>query len=354
MITIDGSMGEGGGQILRTAVALSALTLKPIKVYNIRAKRSNPGLRPQHIMAIKAVAQLSNAEVEGLRVGSSTIVFRPRELRGGIFNFDIGTAGSISLVLQALLPVIAFIDEKVEITIRGGTDVSWSPPIDYMRYVFLPLLRELGLEVLLEVKRRGHYPKGGGIVRIESNGTSKLRPIDRLNRGSLVIVKGISHAVKLPAHVARRQAIAAKETLRASGINVPIEIEIETYEPYRDPHLGPGSGIVLCAITEDRCRLGGDSLGARGKPAEKVGREAALKLLEELKSGMAFDRHMGDMLIPYVALAEGISRLGVSQLTMHTWTSIKLTEMIIGASFSIQGDMGEKCIIECRGAGLKS
>ncbi|RLE88584.1 MAG: RNA 3'-phosphate cyclase [Thermoprotei archaeon] len=352
MILIDGSMGEGGGQILRTAVALSALTLKPIKVYNIRAKRSNPGLRPQHIMAIRAVAQLSNAEVEGLKVGSSTIVFRPKRLRGGTFNFDIGTAGSISLVLQALLPVMAFVGGEVEVTIRGGTDVSWSPPIDYMRYVLLPLLRSIGFEVSLQVKRRGHYPKGGGIVHVKSSGVSKLKPVNKLRRGELVLIKGRSHAVRLPSHVAKRQAAAAEDLLKASGVDVPIEIEIETYDPRRDPHLGPGSGIVLCAITEDECRLGGDSLGARGKPAEKVGREAASKLLEELKSGMAFDRHMGDMLIPYIALAEGRSRLGISQLTMHTWTSIKLTEMIIGARFSVQGNIGEKCTVECWGVGL--
>ncbi|RLE66323.1 MAG: RNA 3'-phosphate cyclase [Thermoprotei archaeon] len=348
---IDGSLGEGGGQVLRTSVALSALTLKPVRIINIRAKRSNPGLRPQHVVAIKSVAQLCDAKVKGLDVGSREVTFIPSRHRGGVFKFDIGTAGSIPLVLQSLLIVAPALPEPCDITIRGGTDVQWSPPIDYIRFVLLPILRSIGVDVDIQVIRRGHYPKGGGLVRIKTRPANILKPLSVIKRGSVLKIEGISHAVRLPSHVAERQAYSALNLLKQGLPGVEIKIEKEFYSPSRDPHLGPGSGIVLWAITSNKTRLGADALGARGKPAEKVGREAAEKLLEELSTNMAFDKHMGDMLIPYLAMAKGTSSIGVSKLTMHALTNIMITEKLLNVKFDLTGEEGKPGVIRVKGIG---
>jgi len=329
LLVIDGSMGEGGGQILRTSLALAALLGKPVRIANIRAKRPRPGLQRQHLTSVKAVAKVAGAHVEGLALGSTSITFTPGRLRGGRFSFNIGTAGSVTLVLQALLPVLAYAPEPVTVEIRGGTDVPWSPPIDYVRFVLRRLLERFGFTFEVEVGRRGHYPRGGGhvVVRVDRP-PRMLRAADFSERDGIVRVEGLSHAVRLPRHVAERQARSAYEYLRARLGGVPIHIDLEWYEPGRDPHLGPGSGIVLWAVAE-RSVLGGDALGAKGKPAEKVGEEAASKLYEDLETEAALDRHASDMLIPFAALACGESVLYGSRLTMHAWTNVMLVKKLV-------------------------
>lgn len=351
MIVIDGSIGEGGGQILRYTLALASLLNKPVRIVNIRAKRKNPGLQPQHLTCVKAVATLAEAEVEGAYRGSMELVFRPKKLRGGSFVFDVGTAGSVSLVLQSLLPILPFLDRKTTIEIRGGTDVPMSPPIDYLRYVLQPLLKRLGYRIDIEVVRRGHYPRGGGIVKVIVDPVHGLESMDIVERGDIKIIKGRSHCVKLPGHVAERQAKAAKDCLLSRGINKPIEIELEYYEPDRDPHLGPGSGIVLYSETENSI-LGGDALGAKGKYAEEVGKEAAEKLYRELSTGAAIDRHAADMLIPLMALARGVSRITVSELTPHTITAIEVVKILAGTEAQIRGHANRVVSIEIRGLGI--
>ena len=269
-IEIDGSYGEGGGQILRSSVALSALVMKPVHVFNIRAKRSNPGLRPQHVTAVRAVATISDALVKGLSIGSREIYFTPRRRAYGHFKFDVGTAGSISLVLQALLPAAAFAPGPCTFEIIGGTDVMRAPPIDYIRNVFLPWLRKMGYHVRIEVRRRGHYPRGGGHVISMTQPVKTLKPLTALERGKIVEIRGLSHCVKLPRHVAERQARSAEKVLKEAGFD-NVKIDLEWYPPGRDPHLGPGSAIVLWAITDKGFIIGADALGERGKRAEIVG-----------------------------------------------------------------------------------
>lgn len=349
IIEIDGSMGEGGGQVLRTAIALSALSMKPVRVYNIRAKRSNPGLRPQHLTGIKMLAEITEAEVQGLHVNSMSLTFYPKQHRSGRFKFNIGTAGSISLVLQTILPVLAFTPGKTELKIIGGTDVRWSPPIDYVKNVFTRYLEKMGYKVEIEVARRGHYPRGGGIIRVVTHPIKKLKPIRMTELGEIVKIEGISHCVKLPRHVAERQKRTAIQILRNAGYN-NIEIKSEWYEPARDKHLGPGSGIVLWAISDKGAVVGADALGERGKRAEQVGREAAKKLLEEMSSNTPIDRHVGDMLPPYMAIADGKSQIAVSKLTLHAKTNIEVIERILEVEFNVKEE--HKAKVNVKGLGM--
>lgn len=356
MIIIDGSMGEGGGQILRTSLALAALLGREIKIINIRAKRPRPGLQRQHLISVKAVAEITNAEVEGLRLGSTQLIFKPKTIKSGSFRFDIGTAGSVTLVMQAILPVVSFAPGPVTIEIRGGTDVPWSPPVDYMRFVFSKILERFGVKINILVKRRGHYPRGGGIVLLNvPNPPRRLSNVVMIERGEILGVEGLSHAVKLPKHVAERQARSAEAFLRERLGNIPVKIDIEWYSPERDPHRGPGSGIVLWAYTTNSI-IGGDAIGAKGKRAEVVGQEAAQKLYEDLVSGKALDRHASDMVIPFAALSCGESIFSGAKLTMHAWTNLKLVELIVPEArieFIEGGNLNKPFSVKIKGICLK-
>jgi len=351
MIELDGSMLEGGGQLVRTAVALAALMGKEIHIRNVRAKRSPPGFQPQHLTGVKAVATLSEAETMGLEIGSTELLFKPKTRLSGSFAFNIGTAGSIPLVLQALMPVAPFSPAPVTLRLIGGTNVRWSPPIDYLSLVLLPTLSKMGYRGKISVQRRGHYPKGGGEILAEITPIHKLYPFRAIEFGEVVRIRGISYCVKLPRHVAERQANSAIRTLQKEGY-MNIEIETEWYDPTKDPHLGPGSGITLYAEISTGTLIGSDSMGERGKPAEKVGEEAAIKLIEELKSEAPIDHHLGDMLIPYVAIADGKSEFKVSKLTLHTMTGIAIAESIVNVKFEVKGELGSPSYISTDGIGL--
>jgi len=350
MIEIDGATGEGGGSVLRVAVALSAVSRKPIHIYNIRAKRPKPGLAPQHMHGVEALARLTNARVEGLSIRSTELAFEPGAVEGGRYRVDIGTAGSITLILQALMPAAAFATKPVEAEITGGTDVPMAPPIDYLTNVTLPTLRKMAYVGKVELIRRGHYPRGGGIVRARIEPVQKLRAIRLTDAGKVTRVAGISHCVRLPPHIATRQAHAAKQVLLRAGYDA--DIKVESYEPAKDPHLGPGTGTTLWAETERGAILGGSCLGRLGKPAEQVGREAAESLLNQLKTGRAVDRYLTDQLIPYMALAEGRSEIMSAELTLHALTNIELVEKILGVKFEVEGQQGQAGRIGVDGLGF--
>jgi len=353
MIEVPGDMLEGGGQIVRTTIALSALTGKPVHLSRIRDKRPNPGLQAQHVVAVKAVGAISNAETSGLIQGSRELTFTPRGHTAGRFNFDVGTAGSIPLILQALMPSTAYAPGPVEFELVGGTDVRWSPSIDYLRLIELPLLQLMGYRATIQVHRRGHYPRGGGRVSVSIQPTATLKAIQFLERAQLSGIEGISHCARLPSHVAQRQATTAREKLKSEGFG-DANITIESYPPDRDPHFAPGSGITLSAKFANGAILGSDSIGERGKPAESVGLDAATKLLAELASKAPIDRHMGDILIPYMAVAEGQSEINVSELTTHTTTNIKVAEMVAGVNFQVQGELHQPGRIKVDGMALKT
>ncbi len=353
MIEIDGSYGEGGGQILRTSISLSAITMKPVRITNIRAGRRKPGLRRQHMAGIELTAQLVDASVKGLEVGSTEIEFIPRTRQSGEFSYDVGTAGSISLILQAVLPPAVLSPEPVSFNFRGGTDVAWSPPIDYMRNLFVHVLYQMGPRVEIVQHRRGHYPRGGGNVSCEIIPVKTIQPLDLVHFGDLQHVNGISHCVRLPSHVAERQALSAESLLAEHEIETE-HIVRESYPKDKDPHLGPGSGIVIWAESRDGIRLGADRLGERGKRAEIVGAESAQHLLSELSTEMAIDSHLSDMLVPYLAIATGQSRIGVTKLTSHLETNIWVVERILGLKMMLEGKIGSPGILISEGIGLSS
>lgn len=351
MIEIDGSIGEGGGQILRTSLALSALLNKPVRIYNIRINRPNPGLRPQHMASVKVLSELTEAELTGLNVGSTELVFSPRG--GSVKNtvIDIGTAGSITLLLQAITPYCIFTGNPVKLRIIGGTDVKWSPPIDYIKYVTVPLFRKMGIKIDVNLIKRGFYPKGGGIVDLFFHPCDELTPIQIGVQSKILHIKGVSYAANLPSHVVKRQAESAEKTLKASDLipyNTPIDIIQE--EPVTV--LSPGSGIVLYAELDRNGLIGADSLGEKGIPAERVGESAANSLLLQLKTKAGVDYHMCDMLIPYLGLASGLSKIYTSNMTLHTVTNIMIVEKFLNVKFNAAGGLNKPSYIQVEGKNI--
>lgn len=331
MIEINGAHGEGGGALLRVSAALSALKLQPFHMTNVRAGRPKPGLMPQHLHALKLLQNMSSATCTDVQIGSQEFYFKPESLTGGNYHVDVVTAGSTTLILQAAMIPASFADANVKLTLRGGTDVKWAPPVDYLKNVTLPILHSMGCKADVQVKRRGHYPRGGGMLRAEITPVKKLKPVTLLE-SEFDSVKGVSHCVNLPEHVAVRQAESASKVLRSAGYSADIEIQHSTEE------IGPGSAIVLW--TDGKTPLGGSSIGEPGKRAELVGKNAAEELLHHISGGAALDRYMGDQIIPYMALA-GKSHVKTAELTQHTLTNIYAAEKFTGKTFQILGDLGQ-------------
>ncbi len=354
LIQIDGSFNEGGGQILRTALGLSALTGKPFEITNIRKNRSQPGLRPQHLSCVNAVAELCSATFEGAEVSSSEVKFYPRSIKGRTLSVDIGTAGSVTLLLQSLLLPLIFGGKKFRIKVTGGTDVPFSPPACYFAGVLLPQLWKFCESVEFSVERRGFFPAGGGRVELfvkpkfhlSQHGSfnefmnelrnSATAEINLENQGKLLQVKGssVASADLQKGEVAERQAKAAKMTL--AKLNVPVSIS-SSYSA----SLSAGSVVSLHAVFSDSDELsqinpvilGSSCIGERGKRAEDVGREAAFCLLNEISSKAPVDRHLADQLIPFLALAGG--GMKVSEITNHCRTNIYSVEKFLGRCFEV-------------------
>ncbi len=355
MIKLDGTLGEGGGQIVRTALALSTLTQQAFHITDIRKGRPEPGLKMQHLHAIKALQKLTHAQAEGAALGSTELTFIPQPFKGKSLSIDIETAGSITLFLQAVLLPCCFADKQMNIEVIGGTDVTWAMPSDYFREVLVPHLRRW---VALDVKteRRSYYPKGNGKVtvrikpRIARNDFptfatfwQKLREgqyLQLIQQGNLMYIKGISHASKSleNARVAERQAHAAEHLL--TRYHCPISISTE----YADT-LSPGSGITLWAVFSKNKEdidvaqpiiLGADNLGEKGVPAETVGQICAKRLIDTISSGAAADSHLADNLIPWMALFPP-SSLATNLLTPHTTTNIEVVKKFMPVHFDVAG-----------------
>ncbi|XRP97419.1 RNA 3'-terminal phosphate cyclase [Methanocaldococcus sp. 16A] len=328
VIVIDGSYLEGGGQIIRTSIALSALTKKPVKIINIRKKRKNKGLAPQHVAAVKAVKKLCNAEVYGLNVGSEELTFIPSKLAPKDFTIDIGTAGSISLIIQTLLPLSLGINKKFTVKIRGGTDVKRAPPIDYIKNVTLKILRDFGVLTELKVLKRGFYPEGGGEVIFEVK-PSKVKKFDLIEHSKSNLVEGLAYVQNLDENIARRMRKKAVDLLNKEKLHPNIKIECSK-------GFSTGAGIVLWNDT-----LGSSCLGEKGLRAEIVAERAVNELLKERECGMALDKYMGDQIIPFLAFGKGI--VGVSTITNHTKTNIWTVKHFVDVDFEIKEYKENNC-----------
>jgi RNA 3'-terminal phosphate cyclase (ATP) len=333
LFEIDGSQKSGSGTILRLSVALAAATGESLHIYNIRQNRPQRGLKPQHLEAVLTAAKLCNAEVKGATLGSKELWFTPRQVNGGNFEAEIGTAGSIPVLLTAVMPICIFAEDSVRLHVaKGGTDVSHSPTINYLRNVFLPALKHMGLEATITVHRYGYYPKGMGEVTMTVKPPDTLQPIQLNEFGKLKSVKGVSVCTFLADRkVAERQAKAASTYLSEKGYTAGIQIVNDKSNSFQK-----GSSITLWAETATGAIIGADAIGELKKTSETVGREAAEKLHAEISRRPTVDMHLADMLIPYMALAEGTSSLLTREVSDHLETNVWLAEKMLKARFKIQ------------------
>lgn len=343
MLEIDGGYGEGGGQILRTALSLSCLLKKPFRLYNIRRRREPPGLRPQHLMAVNAARTIAAADVNGGHIGSRELLFEPTQVSAGRYRFDIGTAGSTSLVLQTLLPPLLLAESTSTVDLIGGTHVPFSPSFHFLDNIFVPTLRRIGCEVRLHMETCGFYPRGGGRVRAEIWPVRELRPITLTKRGEMAEVSGISAVANLPEHIAVRQMNAASGML--SGLPCPVKLT-----PVHLPATGRGSFIMLYAIATG-CLAGFDALGELGKPAEKVGAEAASSLLAWHATDAALDAHLADQLVPYLALTGQHSSFTTAEVTRHLLTNLWVAETFGICTCRVEGEEGSPGMVTITSAG---
>ncbi len=343
LVIIDGSHGEGGGQVLRTTLTLSALLGQPVRLEHVRAGRKNPGLAPQHLTAVRAVAQVCAAQVDGAALGSQTLTFTPQAPpQAGNYHFDVaqsakgGSAGAISLILQAVLLPLTCANGRSKLTLKGGTHVPWSPPVHYLAGVYLPTLARRGIEASIELERWGFYPLGGGEVRAEIRGkrrTDQWAGLMIQAPGDLVRVRVLSAAANLPAHIRERQARRAVQRLEAAGIR---RYKLEVVDAP-----SPGQGTVVFLLAEyDSVVAGFTGLGARGKPAEAVADEAVDAFLAHHRSGAAVDPHLADQLILPLALASQPSVFTTSQVTDHLLTNAWVVQQLLKVNVRISGDVG--------------
>jgi RNA 3'-terminal phosphate cyclase (ATP) len=365
MLTIDGSYGEGGGQVLRTSLALSAISGQPVRIEQIRAGRRKPGLRPQHLTGVRATAKVCDAEVEGAKLNSQALTFRPQSApRAGTYTFDVaqvakgGSAGSVSLILQTVLLPLVLAEGTSQVTLRGGTHVAWSPPYDYLKRVYLPSLARMGVQAKVQIQKWGWYPIGGGVVKAtvvgqgagdSAGGTgavaaaeSGLGGLDLRERGKLLRVRGLSASSNLPKHIRTRQERAALQVLRSNGVNARLDV-------VDAPAKGQGTVVFLWAEFE-RAVAGFTSLGERGKPAEQVAEAAADDLLAYLHSEATLDRYLADQLVLPMALAGGPSLFTTEVVSQHLLTNAWVVNQFLPDRVRVEGEEGRPGV--CRIGGL--
>lgn len=339
MLTIDGSYGEGGGQILRTALSLSCVTGRPVEIFNIRANRKRPGLQPQHLTVVLACRDISNAEIHGAELNSRSLVFIPQEIKGGEYLLDVektagkGSAGSVTLILQAVLPPLCLVKSPSRLILKGGTHVPWSPPFHYCNEILIPFLKRIGAMIELRLERWGFYPLGKGEASAYINPTHTFAPLHIKERGKLKKISGLSSVANLPISIAQRQKDALLNLLRKSGIEPPVEV-IEA------PSIGKGTFCFIKAEFENSM-AGFASLGAIGKKAETVGEETANGFLDFMNSNAAVDLHLADQIVPYLAMAEGKSSFTVQRITRHLLTNIWVVQQFFKREIEVEGALGE-------------
>jgi len=338
MIEIDGSKGEGGGQVLRSSLTLSLMTGRPLKILNIRSKRKKPGLRPQHLKSVQAAEKISKAQVVGARLGSTELTFTPGEIRTGRYHFDIGTAGSTSLVLQTILLPLILADRASTVTITGGTHVPWSPCYHYLDWHWLPFLQQMGIEADLAMEQVGFYPQGGGHIRAKVQPSRSINPLALTERGKLRQIRGISATANLPRKIATRQR---QRVVSRLGSKYPLnDIRIVQFPA----HFKGTLMLLLAEFENSQCCYFG--LGAPGKRAEVVADEAVDALEEFMASDGDIDQYLADQLLLPMVFAEGSSKFRTSEVTQHLLTNAQVIRAFVGTQIKIHGQLGEPGEVE--------
>ncbi|MFN3763531.1 MAG: RNA 3'-terminal phosphate cyclase [Anaerolineae bacterium] len=350
MVSIDGSIGEGGGQVLRTALTLSALTGRPVEIANIRAGRPNPGLQPQHLTAVQAAAAICRARVEGAELGGQTLRFAPQSAPlPGAYTFDVteiagrGSAGAVGLVFQTVFLPLALSPGESHLTLRGGTHVPWAPSVDYLREVFLPTVAPMGLEAEMDLVAWGFYPAGGGEVRVRIRGRSEPpAPIALTDRGAVRRVWGRGVVSNLPAHIPQRMVDRARNLLARAGLKADLQ-------PLVVRGAGPGAGIFLF-VQYEHARAGFTAYGRKGLPADQVAEAACQDLLAHHETGAPVDPHLADQLLLPMALAGGASRIVTSAITGHLLTNLAVLQAFLPIQATVEGEIGRPGAVALRPA----
>lgn len=325
MLEIDASMGEGGGQIVRTCLSLSMCTGTPIRLRNVRARRQNPGLRAQHLAAVRASAAICAAQVEGDDTGSMELTFRPGKPRSGRYEIDVGTAGSTMLVLQTILPALALCDEPSELVLRGGTHNPLAPTFEFVRDAWLGLVTRLGYRVHLELERHGFYPKGGGIVRASIEPFRPTGALDLMDRGPIRRRVAAVLISQLPDHIALREVNVLRESLKLPDDACFVE--------HVDAS-GPGNAVSV-RIESEHVTAVFDGIGMRGVPAETVAGAVADEVRQYVDSNVAVDRYLADQILLPLALGAG-GRFSTLPLSSHTRTNVDVIRKFLPVDHEVR------------------
>ncbi|AWP10423.1 putative RNA 3'-terminal phosphate cyclase isoform 2 [Scophthalmus maximus] len=348
---VDGSVMEGGGQILRVAAALSCITGAAVNISKVRAGRSSPGLRPQHLSGLQLVSDLCGGVLQGANIGSTDVRLTPGKIRSGSYTADTQTAGSVCLLLQVALPCALFTDASSQFCLKGGTNAEMAPQIDYTLKVFKPVLEKFGVHFDCDIRMRGYYPKGGGEVSVTVNPLKQLQPVTMIERGNITKIHGRAHvAGVLPYKLAKDMSAAAVRTIRKEIKDLYINIQALQE---KDKACGSGNGIIIIAESSTGCLFAGSALGKK----DKVGIEAAEMLLRNIRHNGCVDEFLQDQLIIFMAAAKGTSRIRTGAVTLHTQTAIHVAEQLTEAKFTItkcEDELSSSVtfIIECQGSGV--
>jgi len=332
-VVIDGSYGEGGGQILRTSLSLAAITGKSLELVNIRGGRKKPGLRPQHLTAVRACASICGAKLEGAKLDATKLTFAPGTIVPGSYEFHIGTAGAATLVLQSILPPLSIADGESQLLISGGTHVPWSPPYHYVEQVLIPTLNQLGFKCETRLNRWGWYPKGGGVIQARIKPHNPLGSFNLDQPFDLGHLSGISVSSGLPEHIRVRQKNQMVARLQKAGIQGEIKLmDVRARNP----------GTLVFLLVRGKDSLAGfSSLGARGKRAELVADETADDFFHFLESKASCDHHLADQILIYLARAPGNHHFTTSKVTQHLLTNAWVIEKFLPVKFEIKGELGK-------------
>ena len=336
MIYVDGAQKSGSGTIVRYTVALAALLGEELSLGNIRARRPKPGLRPQHLKAIEAVRQICQGMLKGGKVNSREITFSAGEgINGGAYEWDIGTAGSTTMLAMTVLPVACFAKRASSFRISGGLFQDFAPSAHHMQHVLFPVLRKMNVQAELNIIRPGYIPKGGGIIEVKVRpAEGKIQPLRLREQGRITKIEGVALSSHLRERkVSERMARKCNEALRARGYEAEIEVV------YDDTALQAGAALALYAWTDAGCIIGADMAGQPRRSSEEIAISVARNFLEDLSTGATVDRYLADQLILYAALAEGASEFRIPRMTEHVETNLWLVESILGVGVEVGGDL---------------